>query len=585
MAFRIYIDGRLLPDSQQDGIANATITRRERQPGAENSPAFTSSITITGAVAKDILRRLVFEKTDEHIPVRITDDCCSKDPADEQTLIEGNITADGISWCEGCDAIEVEVAETSALNCLEYMYVFEGNIPNLQNPFVRYCNELRPAFVHDLLIALSFVVMVTLAPMALTLGFVLTTINALITVINAIIAVVNFLSGGDIKKIELIGGSFFAFDLLFDLIKEIGEWAIGCKYGHTVYYLRDLASDGCNLCNLTFVSSVFNDPVRNPTYYYTALMPRSVRKGYENYTSWSEPNKPLKTVATLLDEMATVINGSWWIEGNQVYLEPNHVRRQMAASAKIDKDSKDVIKICYEFDVDNTPASIEIEPRLDGIDWVGNEAKRSYQELVSYLTPQSKARKGVRKIQLPYAPSRFRDDGIERDVLSFWANKTSGQIASTMVNLPIVGAYFDSFLGAFVDAAKIYEGAMIMPQDYHSEDKWLVINPNSSLENAKVVREPKGNGKYNYNMPLWVTAPNSSYPNKQNTHKDVYQFFEPDDPANGGLFGLSFDVEMVYSCTNRNKFQVGTRVELPIGTGYIREVSFNSRTINLRGLI
>jgi len=582
MNLRLYIEGTPVPASDVDELDNINITWRQRDVTGAAAPSFTAGIKLLGATGADVLRRLVIERTDEAIPARLVDECCTP----EELLIEGEIRADGLSWCEGCDEVEVELAETSPLSCLEYTYVFDGDIPNQQNPFVRYCTELRPSFVHDLLIAISLLVMVTILPIMLIVGAIITAINVVISVVNVVIDALNAVTGGSIGKISTIGNGVSGFDEALSLVEEIGKWAIGCRRGHTAYYFRDLAVDGCRQCNATFVSSVWNDVVANPELWSTALLPRSVKKGRENYTPWREANKPLKTVAVLLDEMAVATNSVWWVDGGTVRLETKANIQAAQTPVAIDVSDPDV-KVCYEFDDEGVPARLEIEPTLDGTDWAGNEAKRYYQELVDYRIPPNPRLKGVKKVQLPFAPVRFRDDGVDRDVQSFWAGFLGGGFGSFMTNLPVIGSVFDSFIGPFVDANNVYDSALLLPLETNEADKWLVIDQSTFYQNAKVVRLPRGGGNWHYNQPLWVDSGQSSYPDKPGTGgvPNLYRFFAPDDPRTSPKLGISYTVELPNTCEARATFRPGVLIQLPSGVGLIDQVQISKDTLTLSGKI
>lgn len=582
MNLRLYIDGTAVPASDVAELDNITITRRQRDATGAAAPSFSVGITVLGTTAADLLRRLVIDRTDEAIPARLVDECCTP----EELLIEGDIRADGLTWCEGCDEVEVELTEKSPLSCLEYTYVFDGDIPNQQNPFVRYCTELRPSFVHDLLISISLLVMTTILPIMTVVGLIITAYNAAVSIINAVINALNTLTGGSIGNIPTIGQGISGFDEAFGLVQEIGKWAIGCRRGHTAYYLRDLAVDGCRQCNATFVSTVWNDVVVNPELWSTALMPRSVKKGRENYTSWREDNKPLKTVSALLDEMATSTNSVWWVDGGTVRLETKANIQAAQTPVVIDVADPDV-KVCYEFDDEGVPARLEIEPTLDGIDWAGNEGKRYYQELVDYRIPPNPRLKGVKKVQLPFAPVRFRDDGVERDVQSFWAEFLGGGLASFMVSLPVIGSYFGSILGPFVDANKVYDRALLLPLETSEADKWLVIDQSTFYQNAKVVRVPRGGGNWHYNQALWVDSGQSAYPDKPGTGSvpNLYRFFAPDDPRTSPKLGINYTVELLNTCEARATFRPGVLIQLPSGVGLIDQVQISKNSLKLTGKI
>jgi len=583
---QLYIDGSLVPAADIVDLTDITITKQERTPDGSNANGFSTELTLVGATAADVLNRLVYNNPPEQsLPFRLEDDCCEV----PEVLVSGVVQADGLSWCEGCDEVTITVIEQTALNCLQTSYIFEGNISQQAHPFVRYCIELRPSFVHDLLIGIGFMVVVNLLPLIIAVGILITTINLLITVINLIISAVNTLPGVDIDEIGLIGGDINGFDNAFDLVEPIIEYLIGCRRGHPAPLIRDYATNGCQLCGLSFASSVFNDQTANPDLYRAVQLWAPAKKGTDNYTNWIDENKPLLTVSAFMDDLAVVCNGEWWIEGGTLRLETKEFRRNLAGAYVITADdirARNGESICYEFDAEGVPGWLEINTAKDALDWVGEEGRRLYRDLVEYRNPPNPRYRGKREVTLPYAPARFRNDGIERDVLTFWGNVLGNPVFQFLSSLPPpFGSVIDGLFGGFIDINTIYRHALLLPTDTCSEPKYLVLKDGYDNANAVVINQLVSGQRY-YNWPFWSSAADTQYTQKQLAFgPNLYRFFAADDPRITDQKGVNYTVTLLNTCELRAELYPGRLVELPAGRGIVREVEIDDSFITISGTL
>jgi hypothetical protein len=56
----------------------------------------------------------------------------------------------------------------------------------------------------------------------------------------------------------------------------------------------------------------------------------------------------------------------------------------------------------------------------DAVDIVGNEANRRFSDIVEWNLPYSSLQSGHRDVILPFGTARFRDDGIDQDILGYF---------------------------------------------------------------------------------------------------------------------------------------------------------------------
>jgi hypothetical protein len=242
--------------------------------------------------------------------------------------------------------------------------------------------------------------------------------------------------------------------------------------------------------------------------------------------------------------------------------------------------------ICYEFDATGVPGWLEINTKKDGIDWVGEEARRLYRDLVEYRNPPNARFKGKRDVELPYAPARFRNDGIERDVLTFWGNLLGNPAFAFLTTLPPpFGDLFDGLFGGFIDINTIYNRALLLPTDTCSEPKYLVLEDGYDITNARVINQVISGQRY-YNWPFWSSAPDTQYTEKQmGFGPNLYRFFAPDDPRTTNQRGLNYTVTLVNTCERRAEFRTGRLLQLPAGRGVIRAVEISDQYLTITGTL
>lgn len=472
-----------LPVSQQDitGEDGITITESLRNgPGSAGGPlkAVSGILTFYGDAWR-LLKTQLVEAADgkrRTVRIKIFDTCA----VPRELVFDGVIAGSGVDWCEGeChiqgQAIQ-ETEETRRADCFSSTLVADNwnGFQQATHPKFVYCDELRPEWLHKTLLYLGLVIQI----MYVVLYPVVLVVMVIVEVVNAIIEAVNTLPGVNIGRIDFDGDS---------TTNVLEEWAnlrdkvlgaiIGCGRRHPSPLVRSYVQNVCGKCGLTFESSIFLDPASE--YFNTAYLFAPSRRGIAPSDSVATiyENLPLKTGDVFMDEIALVFNGEWRVEGTKVRLERRD--KLVGAQAWVDPaqlraEKRLVGEVCYEWDSDDLPAFGKFEYQADPLDAVGNEANTRYNAIVEWNSPPSVLQRKSRDTVLPFGMARFRNDGVEDDLLSGFA-----------------GLY--PVINDFDKALLLTTGTMNIPK--------LVIWDGQNVQSAIARRFPAA--PYSYAVPNW----------------------------------------------------------------------------------
>lgn len=556
--------------------------------GNRFATSFSSDITFYGDAYNYVFNTLVAPDNDgdgtpdpgtgldKKLWVRIYEDCCPDDEGNKPFLVfEGYIDVTSLNWCTNvCEitgsitADEIDRAE----RCLKNTRIYDYDTPfngvkfyNYRHPIIWYCQEVRPAFLLDALYALF----ILLIPLFFTLGLVVKLLGIIIAVIiiliNAVRLLLQIVTFGavDIGEVDFSEAGAL-LNLPNTLLKDLGNFIHGCKKGHPSPYVRDYLSHVCNACDLKFQSSIFTDS--NSPYYNTTYLYAPVSDGSETYTPWIDDNKPLLTGEALLEELAQAFNGDYAIIDNNStviferwdFFKSSLLEQEFLDARLGPQKNNDIINVCFSFPPKPLPAFGNFKYTLDGTDWAGNEAKKEYSDLVDWNLPLEKYPhyKGEALYNLPYAPARFRLDGIRRDPNQFWEDYGRLFIAPYYVFYPLMLFVFGEDPMNLLTPDKRFDEALLLPVGVTTQPKLLVLR-DTTYDNARVQREFTNNPNANrYNTPMWISAPlqwselrGINTVEKYVPNPNLYtKFFEIEDPRKNPLRGIEYEVEVQRKC-------------------------------------
>lgn len=506
------------------------------------------------------------------IKVQIYDNCCNT------LIIEGVIRATSIDWCEPICSIKANIVEgKDAIDCLKSTIIWDdrNGFLSREQKRMRYCVDLSPTGL--LIIILVFYSIFSI---------ILTIIQG---VLSAIAGIVSFLSLGSISYDDLMGDFNGAID-------NLRERMIICNWYHPTALVRDYIKNACDICGITFQSSILNDSAS--PYYNTLLFAAQVRKGYKPSQSTGiliGQNLPVETVETLMENhLKPLFNGEYWVVGNTLFFErkdyfdnPSNVWIDVETLLNAGLIEND--RICFSYIDKERPAFANYEYSQDFADPIGNYSGQRFNKIVEWNpAPISPNQSGKYELIFQSSQARYRGDAIERDTYE------------TIATDPIWGWVDALFSYSFSDSL----GMLLLGDHVCSNYKFLIWDETSGLIDSKVKTNYDnvftGGTFYDYkieedtgNLVPWAvsSADRYNYPfvvRPENTN-NLYQFHLIDNPRNNNVKKYNFEFTFNFDCTNYVNFAFTKTVRLfkngQIVYGKVKELNINfvNRTIAVTG--
>jgi hypothetical protein len=546
---KVYLDNQIIANPVES-LQNPSITLRRQTETGEIGFSFTGDLIFSGKEYDYLYAQLVQSATalENKVVLRFENDCCSN-----AQIYEFNVTYKGLKWCENkCELNAAAVEKTTAedkLTCLKNTLIWDdyNGFKSKQHPRFAYCNELRPDWMHDVLIILSVAT-------ATQIVFWIPLIASLVLLFNTVNAVISFLNNNlntNINQISIGGNTQITINDLQNQLNLLYAFIVGCGRKHPAPLVRDYATNVCGKCGLNFKSSILNDV--NSQYYNLCYLSAPIKKGIietDTTTYWIDDNKPLLNGTQFFNEMKSVFNADYKINGNDLVFE----RRDyfVPSTPWLDLTTyPEVNEVCWTWSTKDRYSYASLYYQKDGINWVGGEAVSRWGDVVGWNVPYSANQKGEFKPLINFSASRFRDDGIDRDVLTNyeWA--------------PSIGPVI-----------KKYKNTILMNAHQTYTPMLLIWDTNTGVANAKVdptayyfAGFPDVAANQFYNYPMWF---NANYPGNLYTN-----FWYIDNPKLTGFQGKDFSAEIIFNCELLNKIDLQGMIMTSEGKGKVNEISIN----------
>jgi len=571
---KLFINNILIPNTEYTNSATIDVT--DNTESAEKTRVVSTEYKLTG-MAYEIIRDNLIEVEGGNqlfLPVRIfEDECCDEDIL----LFEGIVRGDTVDWCYGecsCTVQFVEhTEETQLLDCVKSTLIFDNHngFQEQQHPRMVYCVELRPSFMQDVILifgVLFNIVFILLTP-------VIAIISVLVSVINVIIDVLNTIPGVSINNIDFDGdNNTNTLQEYNNLVGSINELIVGCGRKHPSPLVRDYITNVCDKCGLSFQSSILNDS--SSEYYNSVYFFAPVEKGTRDEdVLWIDQNKPILTLEGLLEQLKPVFSADWEIQGTTLVFEREDFfhtgdifvnYETLLANAQVNE------KLCLSWRDEEKPAYARFDYTEDPVDWVGNEAKARYSDIVEWNNPFSEIQKGVSEHRFSFGMPRFRDDGIDRDVLADYDGWLAFGIGQTIIE---------------------HERVLIMNNGTCFQPKLLIWDGDTSF--GRVVKYNISGYEIpedeNYNFPYTLNehnvTPVTAYPANQPNMALYGRFHAWKHPKLNHDNGLNFTFSFFYNCTSLQLAVDAQFVQLPMGIGRIEKTSIDlaNKTITVQGKV
>lgn len=547
---KIEFNGTLIT-GRIDGTENFTVTYSKNEDGLENA-SYGSELTFYDD-GYAILKQILLDDPQgfsNSVNVKIYDDCCSK------LVYEGIIRGDAIDWCsDGCYISSNVMQDDQQLNCIKNTLIYDNHNGFLGKnmPQIRYCVEVRPEF-------LQYAITIAGGILNLFYGWILALIAWLIGIF-----------------------SNSAEQAIKDLLEEFKFWIVPCGRYHTAAYVRDYINNVCQKCNLTFESTIFNNP--NSQYYNTVLLAAMVERGYDDNSTNNKlnpKNLPIETLDTLMKNyLMPMFNGEYRIVNGKFIFETkgywNTNTSWIDATDLIINDKIEENKICWSWIDKDRWAFGNFKYMMDASDYVGNEANDRWGDIVEWNSPPTKGQKGSKEVFLQNACARFREDGIDKSFFDYMRTFAGGFVNT------LYGNRFSNF-----------RRALLIPKQTFFAYKFLIHNgvdsvvrdyPNS-FTGPGLTMQPSER----YNYPYWFKEGKQGVSGFQNNLYSLFHYIE--NPREPSAERYNFNFTFAFECDSFDNFSFdktvsGLNLNGTIVQGNINEivVNFTNRTIKVIGVV
>lgn len=586
---KIYIDNILL-QFPQDSLQKPVFTLRRKDEEGTPAYSFTNDLVFIGTDYDYIYQRL---KTDANalnnkVILKFVDDCCTPN-----YVVEFAITYESLQWCEGSCELTAAAIENSndsdQITCLKNTLIFDNwnNFQGQKHPRFGYCNELRPSWLHDCVLIFAIIlnnIMGALLPVLLVLGVLVVAMNAVIAginfivgAINGLITAINTIPGISVPTISLnLSPIDFDGDPTTTVFEEIKAWhsrlmsfAVGCGRKHPAPLVRDYAENVCGKCGIQFSSSIFKNassPYHNTCYHYAPI-----QKGVDvsdTTTYWIDQNKPILNGTKFFDQLKGLFNADWQVRNNTLYFERRDFFTPSAPWVDTNTLDPDEYTICYSWSKETRYSYGNFAYQKDAANWVGSEANERWSDIVEWNNPYTPRQKGAFEPLFEFTTCRFRDDGIDRDVISAYAN-------IPFIFSPSFGSLISKFNNYILLNSHTCYTAML-----------LIWDTNTPASDAKVSPVdyyfpgyPGVSGNQFYNYPFWF---NKDYPGNMYDN-----FWAINDPRSSNYQGIDYTLTVPITCQRLSSIDLYGQINTPEGIGKIEEINvdYARNEITIKGRI
>lgn len=577
----VLLNGTVVPTEEIDGDGGIVVRLSVDPETDAELRAATGELTFYGAAWETIRAALVDPQDGalQEVAIEIRDECGAPDHI---TVFTGAIRGDLVSWCEGECSITVtaveRTADSAAMDCLKSTLIWDNHagIQQAAHPQVVYCDQLRPAWLHHVILILGSIMILVLT----IISPIVYTISIIVEAINAIIDAINILPGVNLGHIDFDGN---------EGTNTAGEWdawmnrlkanIIGCGNHHSSPLVRRYIENVCAKCGLTFSSSILNNPASD--YYNTLMFSAPVVQGKEPGDNvWIYQNRSNYSGDTFLRDLAIVFNARYVVRNGVLIFE----RRDMVPDlgtwidpVQLEADGQLVGKVCYSYRDDAPHAYLDIGFTEDAADAAGNESRDSYQATIEQNQPFSAVQKGSKRVRFPFSPVSVRGDGDGPEILGGYAN------------IP----WITDAVNAHANAVKLSRGVSALP-------KLLIWDTATPITAARVRRynvpgyakPPAANFNYPFHITAFGTAPNTAYASDAPGQSLYARFHSIDHPKVVDDRRLSFEFTFErYTAAQLAAASIRRTIPLMVGgvprTGKVLDITINlsARSILVAGSV
>lgn len=578
-----------------DGIESFEITIRENNEQGVIAKSYSSELTFYDdgySILKPVLIDNINGPVNE-VDVQVFDECCGR------LVFDGVIRGDSIDWCEPECWISAQIVEKKpALNCVKSRLIWDSESTGFLNrpvKNVRYCVDIRPDFLLPIYMVIYAILNLWLYSLMIPLSLALAPASVIVFLLCNIICAV---SPGCTIADDCVGSAWVnpvnVITGLTDLMNDLNNRLIQCQWYHPTAFVRDYIKNVCDVCGLTFESSILNDPAS--PYYNLLLFSAPVRKGYkpsETQNTLITENIPNETLDTLMNQhLKPLFNGEYWIVGNRLIFERKDYftgsgtwidAEQMLADGRIIDN-----RICFSWIDRPRPAFGEYQYSPDGSDLIGNEAFERFNEIVEWNSPPSDAQSESLNRVFTSSMARFRGDEAGPDGYRFVENNLVlnllfGNAIPNSRNLLLLSQHTPFNYKFLIWDESSPDANSLIKRNYSSAYTGGTVygtqwNPFDGVtENAAL------NPNTLFNYPMWF--------NEYNDGNLYTNFHYIDNPRLPGTRLFNFSFSFGFDCGEFDAIDFSKDVRIRMGSnvkfGEIQEIKidFVKRTIAVSGIV
>ena len=571
---KLVINGITIDKEDYTGSLNASLDISVVEADGMRKKAIAGEFVLSGNAFDLVDLELISDPNGKNksLPVTIYEDsCCDTDIL----LFTGILRGDSVNWCYGdcqCTVTFIEQTEESKkIDCIKSTLVYDNwnGFQEQAHPRMVYCVEIRPDFVQYLVLIFGIIfnlVYNLIYPLVLAMTIIQGIFDTIIGFINTLGANLSADIGFDSDENTNYLQEYQNFR---DLMNEN---LIGCGRKHPSPLVRDYISNVCDKCGLTWESSIYKNP--ESQYYNAVYLSAPVEKGTrDDNVLWIDANHPIKTLDLFLADLAVLHNANYRIINEVLYFERHDffdVGEIFVSFEELFNAAKTEGKLCLSWRDDEKVSYISMQYSGDAVDIVGNEANRRFSDIVEWNLPYSELQSGHRDVVVPFGTPRFRDDGIDTDILGFF-------------DWVVVGG-MGNIINQFNSVLTLEKGTAFVP-------KLLLWDGNTDFGRTQKFNIPGFDvpADENYNFPYSFTEygsePNTGYPTDYPNTGLYTRFFSIDNPKLINDQGLDWDFTFRYDCDTLQGALTARYVLLPQGTGRITKIVINlqEKTVSLTG--
>lgn len=499
-------------------------------------------------------------------------------------IIDYIIKREGITYCDDARCnYDVNLKQRddyftciySTLITDNHMNMFDGNY---QHPRFSYCNEFRPTILLSMLFQVLGMVFFVLFILLTVFWF----IQEVIEVILDIVVFITTLGFGSDPELDLIPDPEEMKDKMLDVFVDL----FGCGREHPAPLVRDYIRNVCSNCNIQ-ISAESIPFFFNPSskYYNTTYLSAEVKKGVHRDSNeyWISDNDPILTLDMLLDKLRKVFNAKWYIKGGTLYfLHVDEIENDFIFDFIGDDKNLILDNVCYSWNEINKPAFMRVGYTVDPFDNLTSDCLRRYNDIVEFNKPINPILKGEdNRTLIDFAPTRFRNDGIDRDYVCQTLDPLNDSTASGILGIllsssdigfAVVRAEVKNRMEGFDRAILMQNNTTMMPR--------LIIWDGVSKKAARAVSEyryghtlPSPNYKYNpdgipydhengedehydeyYDRHNWLVNYPMVFDAKYKNN--LWDFHETEDPRFNPPINNEFELSIPLCCDTLNRLNI-----------------------------